>query len=70
MFFLFTNRESNKVTHCLAQEGLKNRETTYLSNLVFSSATEAVAEYRRWTKAMSEDRGIIYERAEESVLEF
>ncbi|PPR91155.1 hypothetical protein GOBAR_AA29529 [Gossypium barbadense] len=66
------SRESNKVTHYLAQARLKKRETTYLSNLVFSATAEAeaVAKDRTWTEAMSEDRGRRYERAEESVLEF
>ncbi|KAK5813261.1 hypothetical protein PVK06_028709 [Gossypium arboreum] len=45
--FLFTNRESNKVAHLIASEGIKKRKTTYLLNLVLSSVAEVVADDRK-----------------------
>ncbi|PPS02949.1 hypothetical protein GOBAR_AA17706 [Gossypium barbadense] len=62
--------EANRVAYCLAQEGLKKRESTYLTNLVSPSAVEAVAEDRRWTEVVGEERWRRNEGAEESVLEF
>ncbi|PPS04457.1 hypothetical protein GOBAR_AA16206 [Gossypium barbadense] len=40
-------QEANRVAHCLAQEGLKKRESTYLTNLISPGAVEAIAEDRR-----------------------
>ncbi|KAK5785674.1 hypothetical protein PVK06_040279 [Gossypium arboreum] len=50
-------RESNKLAHLIASEGIKKRETTYLMNLVSSSAEEVVVDDRRWTEVMRETRG-------------
>lgn len=52
--FRFTHKESNKVAHILATEGIKKRETTYQMNMVPSVAEEAVDADRRWTRSMKE----------------
>ncbi|KAG8486187.1 hypothetical protein CXB51_019581 [Gossypium anomalum] len=52
--FRFIHRESNKVAHLIAIEGLKKRETTYLANMVTSGAEEALVADRSWTKSLRE----------------
>lgn len=51
--FRFTYRESNKVGHILATEGLKRRETTYLMNEVPYFTAKEVDADRRWTESMN-----------------
>ncbi|MBA0582241.1 hypothetical protein Gorai_024392 [Gossypium raimondii] len=67
--FRFTHKESNKVAHILATEGIKKRETTYQMNMVPSVAEEAVDADRRWTRSMKERRGKSVQRETEYGLE-
>ncbi|KAK5794836.1 hypothetical protein PVK06_036086 [Gossypium arboreum] len=62
--------EANRVAHCLAQEGLKKRESTYLKNLVSPGAVEAMAEDKRQMEVVVEVRGRRNEEVGESVLQF
>ncbi|KAG8489751.1 hypothetical protein CXB51_017986 [Gossypium anomalum] len=68
--FLFTNREADRVAYCLAQEGLKKRESIYLTNPVSPGAVEAMAEDRRRLEVVGEDRVKRIEGGRENVLEF
>ncbi|KAK5835954.1 hypothetical protein PVK06_011680 [Gossypium arboreum] len=45
--FHFTHRESNQVAHFITIEGLKKRENSYLANMVFSGAEDAMLADRR-----------------------
>ncbi|PPR82895.1 hypothetical protein GOBAR_AA37822 [Gossypium barbadense] len=51
---LFIHRESNKVAHLIAKEGLQKREATYLLNMVTFGTEEAVVTDRRWTDSTRE----------------
>ncbi|KAK5818517.1 hypothetical protein PVK06_023458 [Gossypium arboreum] len=68
--FLFTNREANRVAHCLTQEGLKKRESTYLKNMVPLGVVEAMAEDRRRMEVVGEVWGRRDEEVGESFLQF
>ncbi|XP_052485099.1 uncharacterized protein LOC128040401 [Gossypium raimondii] len=52
--FRFIHRESNKVAHIIATEGIKKSETTYLMHMVPSGVEGAVDADRRWTESMRE----------------